>query len=110
MMMRVAGGRILRASLGIRQVLIENEEFMRGFDTGYDIYHTHHTQDDEVIGTTTLLFLFKNGWNAGQSDEWTTGYIMGWLAAFYEQEHGMLALSMSVTQQCEELDSVQQAR
>jgi hypothetical protein len=89
-MARLEGLHTFCASLGKRQVLIEDEEFMRGFNIGYDTFHAHHTQDDEMIGTTTLLFLLKNGWNAGMSDQWTTGYIMGWLAAFYEQEDGQL--------------------
>lgn len=49
-----------------------------------------------MIGTNTLLFLLKNGWNAGPSDQWTTGYIMGWLVAFYEQEDGQSERSTDV--------------
>ncbi len=63
----------------------EDEEFVNGFDRGYKSYHTFHLQG-EIIETSTFLFLLKNGWNAGTSDMWNTGYIMGWLKGFYEQE------------------------
>lgn len=87
-------------ALGAMFLLIEDEEFIGGFEHGYDIYHTHH-QHGEVIETGTLFFLLKNGWNADQSEMWTTGYIMGWLAGFYEQEDGQLALYIPVTEQHE---------
>ncbi len=80
--------------------MIDDEEFVSGFESGYDSYHTYHHRD-EVIETTTLLFLLKNGWNGGPSDLWNTGYIIGWLAGFYEQEQGTLALCIPVTQQRE---------
>jgi hypothetical protein len=83
-------------TIGNKTVCIEDEEFVRGFETGYDAYRMYHRRDDEVICTHTFLFLLKNGWNAGQSDQWITGYITGWYAAFHEQEHGQLALSVEV--------------
>ena len=59
---------------------------------------TQRTKKEECRDTTLLLFLFRNGWGAGQSDMWMTGYIMGWLTAFYEQEDGQLALCISVAE------------
>jgi len=89
-----------QVSLGATLIMIEDEEFIGGFETRYDSYHTYH-QQGEVIEISTLLFLLKNGWNGERSEMWTAGYIMGWLAGFYEQEDGQLALSVPVTQQCE---------
>jgi len=83
-------------TIGTIPLLVEEKEFIGGFDSGYDSYHTYH-QCGEVIETSTLLFLIKNGWNGDHSDMWTTGYIMGWLAAFYEQEDGQLALCVPLT-------------
>ncbi len=103
MMTRTAWSHLQQVSLGTRQVMVEDEEFVHGFDTGYDTCHTyhHHTHTDEVMSTDTFLFLLRNGWGAGRSDQWTTGYIMGWLAAFYEQEEGQLALSTDVSAPCD---------
>lgn len=89
-----------QVALGTILIMIEGEEFIGGFESGYDSYHTYHHRD-EVIETSTLLFLLKNGWNGDKSEMWTTGYIMGWLAAFYEQEEGQLALCIPVTGQRE---------
>ncbi len=86
-----------QVSLGATSILIEDKEFIGGFENGYDSYHTYH-QQGEVIEISTFLFLLKNGWDGERSEMWTTGYIMGWLAAFYEQEEGQLALSVSVAQ------------
>jgi len=97
--------------LGTIQVLVDDTAFVQGYETGYGTYHTYHAQqDDGVIEVSTLLFLLRNGWNVGQSDQWNTGYIMGWLAAFYEQEKGMFALSTYVANVGDaERDSRQQA-
>ncbi len=83
-------------TIGTIPLVIEDKEFINGFERGYDSYHTYH-QRGEVIETSTLFFLLKNGWNADHSEMWTTGYIMGWLAGLYEQEDGQLALCVSVT-------------
>ncbi len=41
-MMRTAPLHLQQVSLGTRQILVEDEEFVRGFDIGYDTYHTYH--------------------------------------------------------------------
>ncbi len=82
-------------SIGTRTILSEDEDFVHGYTNGYETHHTYH-QHNDLLDTSTLLFLLRNGWDAGHSDEWNTGYIMGWLAGFYEQEAGQLALSMNV--------------
>ena len=83
-------------TIGTIPLLIEDKEFVSGFERGYESYHTYH-QHGEVIETSTLLFLLRNGWNADHTDMWTTGYIMGWLAGLYEQENGQFALCMPIT-------------
>lgn len=91
-----------RASIGNRSVVVEDEDFVRAYNAGYETYYLYH-RDDEVIDVSLLLFQLRNGWNGERSDMWTTGYIMGWLGAFYEQEDGQLALCVPVTQQREEI-------
>ncbi len=87
-------------SIGKRAVLVEDEEFVRGYDAGYETYRRYH-RDDDVIDSAILLFQLRNGWNSECSEMETTGFIMGWLAAFYEQEDGQLALRVLVTHQRE---------
>ncbi len=89
-------------SIGKRAVLVEDEDFARAYDVGYETYHQYH-RDDDVIDSAMLLFHLRNGWNDACSAMWTTGFIMGWLAAFYEQEEGQLALCVSVTQHREDV-------
>jgi len=89
-----------RVSIGNRVVLVEDEEFVLAYDAGYETYHRYH-RDDDVIDSAILLFQLRNGWNSECSEMEATGFIMGWLAAFYEQEEGQLALCVSVTQHCE---------
>ena len=83
-------------ALGTTLLLIDDADFLQGFDNGYETCHTYHPKG-EAIDTSTFLFLLRNGWDTGHSDQWNTGYIMGWLAAFYEQEKGQLALSTYVS-------------
>ncbi len=87
-------------TFGTIPLLIEDKEFVGGFESGYGSYHTYH-QRGEVIETSTFLFLLKNGWNGDRSEMWTAGYIVGWLAGLYEQEDGQLALCIPVTEQRE---------
>jgi len=87
-------------SIGKMAVLVEDGDFARAYDAGYETYHHYH-RDDDVIDSAILLFQVRNGWNDTCSEMETTGFIMGWLAAFYEQEEGQLALCVPVTQQRE---------
>ena len=80
-----------RATIGTAFLTISDEDFVQGYHEGYTTYQNYHSQED-AVDTATLLFLIKNGWDAGHSDQWNTGYITGWLAAFYEQEQGQLVL------------------
>ncbi len=89
-----------RVSIGNKSILVEDEEFAHAYDAGYETYHRYH-RDDDVIDSAILLFQLRNGWNGGCSAMWTTGYIMGWLAAFYEQEEGQLAFSVYLSESCE---------
>ncbi len=89
-------------TIGTIPLLTEDKDFADGFERGYDNYHTYHRRS-EVIETSTLFFLLRNGWNADHSEMWTTGYIMGWLAGLYEQEDGQLALCMPVTEHHDEV-------
>ena len=77
--------------IGTMHLLIDDTDFLRGYNTGYRTFHTHHAQG-ECIDIAHLLFLFRNGWGAGHSDMWMTGYITGWLGALYEQDAGQFAL------------------
>jgi len=85
-----------RVAIGNILLILDDEDFLRGYTNGYETSHTYHPKG-EGIDTSTLLFLLKNGWDAGHTDQWNTGYIMGWLAAFYEQEAGQFALSVYVS-------------
>ena len=82
-------------SIGKKMVLVEDEEFERAYDKGYENYHRYH-HDDEVIDSALLLFQVRNGWNGEHSEMQITAYIVGWLAAFYEQEEGQLARTVDV--------------
>jgi len=82
--------------IGTRSVLVEDEDFARAYDVGYETYHRYH-RDDNVIDSAILLFQLRNGWNDTCSEMEHTGFIMGWLAGFYEQEEGHLARSIDVT-------------
>jgi len=76
-------------SIGNKSVLVEDENFAHAYDVGYETYYRYH-RDDDVIDSAILLFQLRNGWNDACSEMETTSYIMGWLAAFYEQEEGQL--------------------
>lgn len=80
-----------QATVGTTFLIIDDEDFLHGYHEGYTTCQTYH-HNKESLNTSILLFLLKNGWDAGYSDHWNTGYIVGWLAAFYEQEQGQLAL------------------
>lgn len=82
-------------AIGKRIVVIEDDHFVQAYDAGYGAYYRYHRQD-EVIDSSLLLFQLRNGWNGECSEMWTTGYLMGWLAGFYEQGEGQLARSMDV--------------
>jgi len=97
-----------RVSIGNRSVLVEDEEFVYAYDAEYETYHRYHRQGD-VIDSAILLFQLRNGWNERCSEMWNTGYIMGWLAAFYEQEDGQLARFVCVNPGDANTDSIQQA-
>ncbi len=90
----------LQVMIGTMRLLIDDEDFLRGYRHGYETFHTYHSKE-ESIDTSTLLFLLRNGWGAGHSDVWMTGYIMGWLGAFYEQEEDQFALSTDAPLLCE---------
>ncbi len=83
--------------IGTVHLHIDDKDFLHGYSNGYKMFHTYHSKE-ECLDTALLLFLFRNGWGAGHSDTWMAGYIMGWLAAFYEQEDGQLALCISVAE------------
>ncbi len=83
-------------SIGNKTVLVEDEEFARAYDKGYETYHRYH-RDEEVIDSALLLFQVRNGWNDACSDLYNVGFLLGWLAAFYEQKDGHLALYAPVT-------------
>lgn len=95
-------------SIGKMSVLVEDEDVVQAYNVGYETYHRYHRQD-EVIDATILLFQLRNGWNSDCSDMWNTGYLMGWLAAFYEQEDGQLALSVYINTSDAKPDPIQQA-
>ena len=88
-------------ALGAILLLIDDEDFLHGYTNGYETFHVYHPNEERRVDTSTLLFLLKNGWNAGQTDQWNTGYIIGWLAALYEQEDGQFAFSTSISAPCE---------
>lgn len=90
-----------QATIGNALLLIDDEDFVYGYHEGYETYQTYHHNKEGGVDTSTLLFLLKNGWDAGHSDLWNTGYIAGWLAAFYEQEDGQFALSTYMITCCE---------
>ncbi len=85
--------------LGTMLLRIDDEDFLCGYTNGYETFHAYHHKED-AVDTSTLLFLLRNGWNAGHTDQWMTGYILRWLAAFYEQEDGQFALSMDAPTLC----------
>ncbi len=89
-----------QVTLGNTLLMIDDEDFLRGYNNGYETSHAYHQKED-AVDTSILLFLLKNGWDAGHTDQWNTGYILGWLSAFYEQEDGQLALSTYVSVVCE---------
>ncbi len=82
-------------TIGNAHILVDDEDFVQGYHDGYETCHTYH-HHEEMIDTSTFLFLLRNGWDTGRSEQWNTGYILGWLAAFYEQEKGTLALCVDV--------------
>ena len=79
--------------IGNKAIAVEDDDFVQAYNAGYDTYYRYH-REDEVIDASLLLFQLRNGWNGERPDMWTTGYILGWLAAFYEQEEGQLVLSI----------------
>ena len=85
------------AGIGTVHLSRDDEDFVSGYQEGYNTYKTYH-DNEEGVDTATLLFLIKNGGNAGRSDPWNTGYIVGWLAALYEQEDRLGVLYFDETQ------------
>jgi hypothetical protein len=78
--------------IGTKGVLVEDDEFVHGYDDGYTVYHQYY-HDEKVLNAYVLLMQLRNGWGdeAYVSDMHTTGFLVGWLAAFLEQEEGQLA-------------------
>jgi hypothetical protein len=61
----------------------KHPDFQEGFVEGVAQYQHWH-QHEEWVGTSTLLFLVRNGWgNNTRTEMWQTGYIVGWLFAFF---------------------------
>lgn len=79
-------------TLGNMSVLVEEVDFVQGYHRGYENYVQYH-RNDEAIEAALFMALVRNGWNETTSAMWQTGYILGWLAAFYGQEEGHLQLS-----------------
>ncbi len=94
--------------IGNKSVVVEDDHFVQAYDAGYEAYYRYH-RDDGVIDASLLLFQLRNGWNGECSDMWTTGYLMGWLTAFYEQEEGQLARSIDVNPGDTTSNPIQQA-
>ncbi len=94
-------------SIGNKTILAEDAGFAHGYDAGYETYYCYHRNDD-VFDLSLLLFQLRNGWNSDCSEIETTGYIMGWFAAFYEQEKGQLSRSIDVNAENATSDSIQQ--
>ncbi len=85
-------------TIGAKTVLLDEsdyDEFVRGYDDGYETCHRHR-RDNTTICASTLLFYVRNGWNDAVSVMYNTGFLVGWLAAFLEQEEGQLARCVDI--------------
>ncbi len=85
-------------TIGTKAVLLDEsdyDEFVRGYDDGYETCHRHR-RDNTTIYASTLLFYVRNGWNDTRSDMYNTKFQVGWLAAFLEQEEGQLARCVDI--------------
>jgi hypothetical protein len=89
---------IITVTIGSKTALVDesdHDEFVRGYDDGYETCHRHRP-DNRTVYASTLLFHLRNGWNDTRSDMYNTGFQVGWLAAFLEPEDGQLARCVDV--------------
>ncbi len=85
-------GHPYRMSIGGKTVLVDDDEFVRAYDKGHATYYRYH-RDEKVIDVALLAFQVQSG---SGSEMHHIGAILGWLAAFFEQEEGQLACSIEV--------------
>jgi hypothetical protein len=74
-------------SIGDKTVLVDDAEFVRAYDQGHATYYRYH-RDEKVIDVALLAFQVQSG---SGTEMHHIGAILGWLAAFFEQEPGQLA-------------------
>ena len=77
-------------SIGSKTVLVDDEEFVRAYDKGHATYYRYH-RDEQVMDVALLAFQVQSS-----SEMHHIGAILGWLAAFFEQEEGQLARTFEV--------------
>ena len=77
-------------SIGSKTVLVDDEEFVRAYDKGHATYYRYH-RDEQVIDVALLAFQVQSAGHDDSSEMHHIGGILGWLAAFFEQEEGQLA-------------------
>jgi hypothetical protein len=78
--------------IGDKTVLVDDAEFVRAYDKGHATYYRYHS-DEKVIDVALLAFQVQSG---SGSEMHHIGTILGWLAAFFEQEKGQLARTIDV--------------
>ena len=81
-----------KMSIGDKTVLVDDDEFVRAYDKGHATYYRYH-RNEKVIDVALLAFQVQSG---SGSEMHPIGAILGWLAAFFEQEEGQLARSVAV--------------
>lgn len=94
-----------QVAIGKTLLLIDDKDFLPGYTDGYETFHAYRSKGDGV-DSSTLLFLLRNRWDTGHTDQWNTGYIMGWIAAFYEQENGQFTLSTSLNEAYDSMELI----
>ncbi len=75
----------------------EVEEFIRGFDDGYESSYYETPHDNCMLSLSHVLMQVQNSWNHAPSPVLYAGFLVGWLALFFEQEQGEFARTQDVS-------------
>jgi hypothetical protein len=81
-----------RTVIGDKTVLVDDDEFVLAYDQGHATYYRYH-RDEKVIDAALLAFQIQSG---SGPEMRPIGAILGWLAAFFEQEEGQLARTVDI--------------
>ncbi len=91
----------------IKHILLDEsevEEFVCGYDQGYASAYDETPHNNNLLSLSHVLMQVQNNWNHAVSPVVCAGFLVGWLALFFEQEQGEFARTQSVSVSSTERD------